>query len=187
MSFPNPSSSGASWSAAGAMYPNEDTAPPGSAYVNQSMTGTRLYLNRFIIPRGLTVVRLGCNVTVVGTAGVAAMELGLYADDGTGNNPTTLIVDGGSIDASVLGFASVAVNVPLPAGIVWTAILSLNSPATIPSVSALRTGIQQAAFFSGNNGLNVWFAAGQTSLRPTLPALVRNPESSPIVTLASSN
>lgn len=59
----------------------------------------------FWVPAGSRIDRLATEITVVGTAG-ALIRLGLYADNGDGT-PGALIIDGGTIDGTVLNMSEV--------------------------------------------------------------------------------
>lgn len=59
----------------------------------------------FWVPSGARIDRLATETTVVGTAG-AVIRLGLYLDDGNGA-PGALLLDAGTVDATLLGMLEV--------------------------------------------------------------------------------
>ena len=103
---------------------------------NQLQTIDQLVATPFMLSRPGTVNSLALNNQ--GSGGVGSKHrIGLYNSDPSHFGPTSLLVDGGEIDATILGGVRVAVNVPLLAGkVYWAAyICGVGAPtmSTIPA------------------------------------------------------
>lgn len=123
------------------------------------------------IDRACILKALVCEVTTVGSAG-AVVRLGVYTDDGTGLWPATLIVDAGTIDATVLGNTTITLTtaIALPAGRYWVGGASQGTPTTAP---VLRTvGTSGANFMPSNtaSASNIPTGSAQNSVTGALPS-----------------
>jgi len=87
----------------------------------------RLTAQPFLIPQRCRLDALWFRVTGAGGVG-ARIRLGVYSDNGN-RCPGKLIVDAGEIDATVLGYQAISVNVILNPGIYWLA--HINNDGTI--------------------------------------------------------
>lgn len=93
----------------------------------------------FIPGRNCTISQLAASITAAGTAG-AVVRLGIRNDDGTGNNPGTLLLDGGTIDGTVVGNAFVTISQPLVAGTKYWLTAAAQGAATTRPTMRQTTG-----------------------------------------------
>jgi hypothetical protein len=70
---------------------------------------------RFPVSRSLTLDRIGLEITTLGAASV--VRLGIYAE--TAGQPSTLILDAGTIDATSTGVKEITISQALSVGVVW--------------------------------------------------------------------
>jgi hypothetical protein len=89
----------------------------------------------FYVPQRCTMDRIGIRVIGAGAAG-AKIRVGLYRDDGN-FYPSTLVVDGGELDATGTGVRLATVNVTLEPGVYWLA--GVANDATIDWSAANST------------------------------------------------
>jgi hypothetical protein len=82
--------------------------------------GLSLWATAFVIPRPITVDRIGVTVTTAATSGV--LRLGIY-NNGTNNYPGSLVLDAGTIDASTTGWKEIIISQSLATGVWWLACL----------------------------------------------------------------
>lgn len=91
--------------------------------------------------RGCTIDTLSCSVTTAGSAG-ALIRLGVYADDGTGDKPsTTLLADAGTVDASTVGVK----NATIPGGLALTAGQTIWLAGVVQGAATTRPTVRQLA------------------------------------------
>lgn len=78
---------------------------------------------RIVIPRPVVVNRLWCSINISS----GNIDLGLYADDGTGASPGAKLVSTGSTASPGTGSRSFSVaDTTIPAGVVWFAVSADN-------------------------------------------------------------
>lgn len=96
-----------------------------------------IVLTALVVPRTVSFDRIGINVTGA-AAGVA--RLGIYNADPTTLEPTTLLLDAGSVDTSTIGSKEITIAQTLSAGVYWLAYIGSAAP-TITCMSTVRTVI----------------------------------------------
>lgn len=100
--------------------------------------GTAL-LTRVMLAEDTPIKAIGMQVKTAGSTG-AVIRVSLYASDGAGGGPGTLIVDAGTIDATTTGWKEATFSaVTAPAGPVWVAFAAQGSPATLPKIGGGST------------------------------------------------
>lgn len=111
------------------------TAHPGlpgtefQANSTQAIAPNQVRYNGFIVDAPITIDQLVCEVQATGTA--TLIRMGLYNAD-LDWQPTSLVIDGGTIDATGTGAKSVSISVTLPPGRYLTA-LNADGSATLRS------------------------------------------------------
>jgi hypothetical protein len=114
---------------------------------------------------------LVAEVTTVGSAG-AVVRLGVYGDDGSGLFPGALIVDAGTIDATVLGNSTItlATALVLPAGKYWVGGVTQGAPTTAPAMRVVGTsgGVLMPSTTASSS--NIPTGAAQNTVTAALPA-----------------
>lgn len=105
------------------------------------------------------------NAALEVTAGVATAQcaLGIYADTG-GLSPGALLANFGTIDASVVGVATVPVNLTLGQGAYWLAVLPLTAASTYRSRPRLDESLLGSLVAGTSNAGTCYSAAGQAAL-----------------------
>ena len=100
----------------------------------EAANGTAL-LTRVMLADDTSIKAIGTQVHTAGSAG-AVIRISLYAPDGAGGGPGTLIVDAGTIDATSGGWKEASfAAVTAPAGPVWVALAAQGAPATLPRIA----------------------------------------------------
>lgn len=127
---------------------------------------------QIIPPGGMTIDRVGVEVSVAGNAG-AVIRLGVYTDTGNGL-PSTLIADFGTIAADTTGVLELTTTQAIPAGIIWWATAVQSAATTQPTV---RIGTGNASPIMLSPGTSVaanttMFGYQQASVSGALPASV---------------
>lgn len=95
-----------------------------------------LRLYSVVIPRPVTLTRIGAEVTAAGDAG-SVMRLGIYADDGNAM-PAALVLDAGTIPGDLAQVAELVINQPLSPGTYWFGGVIQGAPVTVPTVRAMQ-------------------------------------------------
>lgn len=113
---------------------NGQTTPASSAALGNNV----LRLCPWLVPNSITLARIGAEVSAAGAAG-SVLRLGIYADNGYGQ-PSILVLDAGTIDATVVGVAELTVNLPLSAGPYWIGGAVQNAAGGQPTVRTPGTG-----------------------------------------------
>lgn len=121
------------------MVPGFSYSPPGSWGSVQFSNGALAFMR--LQTRGVTIDQIWCQVQTAGSAG-ALVRLGLYAD--AGGKPGALLLDAGTVDATVAGVKTIAVNnLVLPVGPIWTAVVNQGAAATLPVLYGTGTGVAE--------------------------------------------
>jgi hypothetical protein len=134
---------------------------PGVDFVSTGTTSVstnRLYYAPFYVATPITIDLICCEVTGNAAAGNLA-RLGIYRAD-TDWQPTTLVVDAGTVSAGTIGFKSIAANVTLSPGRYLTAFINNASPV----FRVVRGGNRYAGLNSaiGSNPLIVYLFKNTT-------------------------
>jgi hypothetical protein len=110
-------------------------------------------------------------ITTAGSTG-AVLRLGVYADDGSGMFPGALVVDAGTIDATVVGNAALTLSTALVlvAGKYWVGGASQGSPATAPVVRIVGTNGAVLMPSTTASASNIPTGAAQNSVSGALPS-----------------
>lgn len=105
----------------------------GSAFTN--VANTIRYVP-FYIDQDITVTRLGINVVSAGAA-ASTCRLGIYTNDATTCQPSTRLVDSGTLDLVATGPKSVTgLSVALTKGLYWMAYFGNSASGSITAVGA---------------------------------------------------
>lgn len=95
-------------------------APP----TNLNLTLDRVFYVRVVVPEDMTIDRLGVWTYGGGSGAGTVCRLGLYAPDGDGGRPKTLVVDGGTVACPVSNtLYSLTVSAAVTAGTYWAAVV----------------------------------------------------------------
>ena len=117
----------------GRWYTNGIFNPQGSAFTN--VANTIRYVP-FYIDMDITVTRLGINVVTAGAA-ASTCRLGIYTNDAATTQPSTRLVDTGTIDLVATGAKSVTgLSVALTKGLYWMAYFGNSASGSITAVGA---------------------------------------------------
>ncbi|WGH22028.1 hydrolase [Gordonia phage MerCougar] len=93
---------------------------------------------RFVAGRACTLVEIGLEVTVAGSAG-SLIRFGVYAYDPETGTVGALLVDAGTVEAETVGFKTKAISVPVTVGQHFLAgAVIQGNPATRPTFRALN-------------------------------------------------
>lgn len=107
--------------------------PQGSAFTN--VANTIRYVP-FYIDMDITVTRMGINVVSAGAA-ASTCRLGIYTNDAATTQPSTRLVDTGTIDLVATGAKSVTgLSVALTKGLYWMAYFGNSASGSITAVGA---------------------------------------------------
>lgn len=122
----------------------------------EAANGTAL-LTRVILADETPIKAIGMQVYATGSTG-AVIRVSLYAPDGAGGGPGTLIVDAGTVDATTGGWKEATFTaVTAPAGPVWVALTTQGSPATLPRIAGgnapAHLALTSPADFVGPSGI----------------------------------
>ena len=118
---------------AGRWFTNGIFNPQGSAFTN--VANTIRYVP-FYIDQDITVTRMGINVVSAGAA-ASTCRLGIYTNDSTTTQPSTRLVDTGTIDLVATGPKSVTgLSVALTKGLYWMAYFGNSASGSITAVGA---------------------------------------------------
>ena len=118
---------------AGRWFTNGIFNPQGSAFTN--VANTIRYVP-FYLDQDITVTRMGINVVSAGAAS-STCRLGIYTNDSSNNQPSTRLVDTGTIDLVATGPKSVTgLSVALTKGLYWMAYFGNSASGSITAVGA---------------------------------------------------
>jgi hypothetical protein len=98
----------------------------GTALTTGVVTANRLYAIPFVTPKGITVDRIGINVTTL-VVGVAM--LGIYADNGI--YPGSLLLNAGVVSTGATGVQSITISQALSANTLYWLVLVANAAPTL--------------------------------------------------------
>ena len=126
---------------------NYYSTPFTVASASAGLSADYLRMTPITFVRPVTLDRIGVNIMVVGTAG-AVFRMGIYASDGTGAVPGSLILDAGTVIADVgTGFKEITISQALDAGNYWiggVTQVALSSPLCFGATSAKLRGAPTA-------------------------------------------
>lgn len=100
-----------------------------------------------------TLNALMTSIAVVGSAG-AVYRMGIYRSAAA--RPSTLVLDGGTVDATTGGDKTLTVNVTAPAGMYWFMGVSQGAPTTPPNPRSANTIATASVLMDG------WLSSGTT-------------------------
>lgn len=131
--FNNKLTSFAQYRKAGRWYTNGLFNPQGSGFTN--IANTIRYVP-FFIDQDITVTRLGINVATIGAA-ASTCRVGIYTNDSATTQPSTRLVDSGTLALDTTGAKSVTgLSVALTKGLYWFAYFGNSASGTITAVGA---------------------------------------------------
>jgi hypothetical protein len=144
-----------------------------------------LRLAPFVVVANVNIVRLFGEHTVAGDAS-SALRIAVYDDDGTGNVPSTLIVDAGTIPMTgAAAVQEVTVNINLTPGLYWVGGAVQGATSTQPTVRCVSTTAyslqplpQGTSLPAAGSAVTAYGKTAQTGAFP-------NPLTSPVVTSAA--
>jgi hypothetical protein len=118
-----------------------------------------------------TVVRIGIEITIAGTAGTV-IRLGIRQDNGTGQ-PGTLLLDAGTVvgDATSTGIELTISQVIARPGLYWVTATAQSTGATLPTIRATSGALAPAAVGSLTLALSAAAPAGYTTAATVTGAL----------------
>lgn len=117
--------------------PNRFIRPKTSNVTTGAPAQGTLTAMPIVIGESGTIVSLSVNVTSAGQAG-ALYRLGIYNDDGHGQ-PSTLLIDAGTVAGDAIGVNAATINLWVPAGRYHLAAVPQNCATTAPTVN-ISTG-----------------------------------------------
>jgi hypothetical protein len=124
----------------------------------QTITHNELKGCGFIIPKALTLDRLGIQVTTAQVGGEC--RVGIYENTPDTNYPGALVVDAGTLACTSTGHKSATISETLEPGLYWGAcITNIASIAMYRMVNGFST-IHYSSFGGYNNGWGVAQAYG---------------------------
>lgn len=136
------------------------------------------------IPRGRSLDRIGIEIVVVASAG-GLVRLGLYGD--SGGLPSSLVLDAGTVDSTVLGARELAIAAPnLYDGLYWLATVAQVAGCQTRKVTNAGAGVSPASstsFPTGNTPTAGFTVAGVSG---ALPANLSAGSLSAVTTVARS-
>jgi hypothetical protein len=145
----------------------------GSATTNAVSALGRLFAIPLLTYRGGTVDRLGIEVTILATSGVA--RIGIYqATSGTNLYPSALTVDGGEVLTSTTGVKTVTINTTLTPTTLYYACVIFGT--ALPSVRSIGRDSMVNLFGMGSTfgavimGWGIKVAQTYGALPATFPA-----------------
>jgi len=108
------------------------TASQHTSTTNATGGNGTLRLVPWIVPKAITITKLGAEVTVVGESG-SKVRLGIYNDNGS-CYPGTLLLDAGQIAGDSATVQELTVSQAIPAGIYWVGGAIQSAPTTSPTL-----------------------------------------------------
>lgn len=144
----------------------------GDPINNSSLASTAniAFFGRFMVPYPVQVDRIGVPVN----ASAGNIDVGIYADDGTGNAPGARIVSSGSIACPAAGGALVTIaSTDLTPGLYWLAIAASSTSATFAFTGTGSGGAARFAkkFRTQTTALPLPNPAAPTGTQSYCPAL----------------
>jgi hypothetical protein len=114
---------------------------PSQTIIATTIANGSLRLTPFLVPRPVTLLRIGAEVTSVGSTG-AVVRLGIFADNGSGQ-PSTLVLDAGTIDGTSATVQEIVISQALAPGLYWVGAVTQGSPSTLPTVRVMNDQTMQ--------------------------------------------
>lgn len=114
------------------------TSPPGSNSTGTLVTD-RLRVSPWSFPDGVTLDRIGGEVTIAGDVG-SVIRLGIYASN-QDFFPSALLLDAGTIAGDSVTVQDIPIGpLTLPGGLYWFASVTQNVTTTEPTIRQAGTG-----------------------------------------------
>lgn len=110
---------------------------PAITLATVNTLGTALRVTPFVVPRRITITRMGLEVVNAGDAG-CVMRMGIYADNGAGY-PGALVLDAGTVPGDVVGVAEVTISKLLEVGTYWCGAVPQGVTTTQPTIRGVAT------------------------------------------------
>jgi hypothetical protein len=124
------------------------TAPGLRAGTTSTSGVGTLRLTPLYIPNSVTLSKVGVEVTTVGEAG-SKVRLGIFADDGTGGNPTTLLVDAGQINGDSATYQELDISLAVDNAQIWLGVVLQNITTTSPTMRSVGAFAMTAQIATG--------------------------------------
>lgn len=80
----------------------------------------------FYVPKLSRFDRIAIRVTTAGTGPTPRVRLGIYKDNGN-IYPSSLVMDAGELDVSATGVKELTINISLPEGLYWIALVGQDT------------------------------------------------------------
>ena len=107
---------------------------PAGGLTTSATTDQAMYAAVADFASAITIDRICCEVvTTAGSAG-SVIRMGVYADDGTGNNVGALVADFGTVGTTTTGVKEITVSQALTPGRYWFVVVPQGAPATSPTI-----------------------------------------------------
>lgn len=144
---------------------------PEGVPTTNTPSANQLTLAPMNIDRVCLLQALVAEVTTVGSAG-AVVRLGVYKDDGSGMYPGALVLDAGTIDATILGNATITLStaLALAPGRYWVGGASQGAPSTAPVMRTVGTSGGVLMPSNTASASNIPTGAAQNSVSGALPS-----------------
>jgi hypothetical protein len=121
---------------------------PGTSLSSATMSLiSRAYLVPFYVTKTTTFDRIGISVST-GQADTI-VRLGIYNTSSTTFEPTTVVLDAGTVDTSSSGTKEITISQSLDAGLYCLAAVRQGTGSTAPTVS-FQASNTQSSFFGGS-------------------------------------
>jgi hypothetical protein len=133
-------------------------------------TGTNyLRLVPVYISKTVTANQISTEITTVGTTGAVA-RLGIYNSDAN-FQPSTLLLDAGTVSTTTLGQANITISQALTAGVYWLAVVGQVASSVLRGYQYGWNGLIQTTTWQTATSLNAYEMSGVSAGLPTLSGL----------------
>lgn len=127
---------------------------PAEASTSNTLTNSQLRLSPFVVPKSLSITKIGAEFTVAGDA-ASVFRIGIYADDNNGVPTGAAALDAGSISTGTGNAGTVAtggtpgvyeitVSKTLTAGLYWVGGAVQGAATTQPTMRVVSPGTMNA-------------------------------------------
>jgi len=124
---------------------NERIGTPAAAASTLTMTLNTAYATPIYIADAATLIEIAVKVTTAIATGL--VRLGIYHDDGA-LNPSTVLLDAGTIDASTTGIKPLTISQAVTPGNWWLVAVAQTAA---PGVSSISGGLTQLPSSGSDN------------------------------------
>jgi hypothetical protein len=117
-------------------WPSGSYLQPDGVISSGTLVADRVYYGPLWVPSARTVTSMEVDCTAAGAGGTPTIRLGLYLPDAAGR-PGALLVDAGTVDATLTGLLAKTVSQAMPRGLLWTAVVAQGATTTQPQARVL--------------------------------------------------